>query len=636
MPKINKRQPPKNLQRQAATIDSSAINEEQRSVTMSFASEQPVSRWFGAEVLQVDAAAVNMSRFDNGLGVLLFNHGRDKVLGKVLRAWVDEATQKAHAEVQFDDDEDSERIWQKVRSGTLRGVSVGYTVDSWEEVAAGKTSTSGRVIGPAYVGLRWTPLEISIVSVPADDSVGVGREMEGYENNEEENTMPIENQALDQQTDVRTAPPAAVPPVTTENSDAARAAAQQAERQRCSDVTVLCRDFGVDPAEHIAQGRSVAEVQKAILDGLRQSNQPHDTARASVGEEDRAKFSRAAADAILMRGGVSIEKPAEGAPELRSMRLRDLMVDCVERQGNSKARYMSDEDLIREALTGAGAFAGILSNAANKSMSQGYAAAETTFDQWVGIGSNPDFKEAVQYRISEADELLQMTATGEFKHDEVKEDGAKKSILTFGRSFSLTRQAIINDDLSALTRIPSRYAAAAHRGINKLVYKKLATAGDVFKTGNGNLASAAGVPSVVSLGAGRTAMRTQKNVRGKETLNIAPKFILVPAALETLTEQLLVSVTDPASSNSGVRNPFTGRLQMICDGELDQYSVDAWYLAAQAGLVDTIEVTYLNGVQTPTLESQISFDVLGMKWRIYIDYGVTLLDYRGLYKNAGK
>lgn len=604
---------------------------------MSFASEQPVSRWFGAEVLQVDAAAVNMSRFENGLGVLLFNHGRDKVLGKILRAWVDESAQKASAEVQFDDDEESERIWQKVRSGTLRGVSVGYSVDSWEEVAAGKTSTSGRVVGPAYVGLRWTPLEISIVSVPADDSVGVGREMEGYVQNEREAQTAMsenENQVPNQQTpEVRNAP-LAVPPVIV-NADAERAAAQATERQRCTEVTALCRDFNVDPAEYIEQGRSVADVQKAILDGMRQNNKPLDTARVAVGDEERAKFSRAAADAILMRGGVSLEKPAEGAPELRSMRLRDLMVDCVERQGNSKARYMADEDLIREALTGAGAFAGILSNAANKSMSQGYAAAETTFSQWVGIGSNSDFKEATHYRISEADELLQMTATGEFKHDEVKEGSSKKSVLTFGRSFSLTRQAIINDDLSALTRIPSRYSASAHRGINKLVYKILANA-DVFKSNNGNLAGTAGVPSVASIGAGRTAMRTQKNLRGKETLNIAPKFIIIPAALETLTEQLLVSVTDPASSNSGVRNPFTGRLQPICDAELDQYSVDAWYLAAQAGLVDTIEVTYLNGVQTPTLESQVSFDVLGMKWRIYIDYGVTLLDHRGLYKNAGK
>lgn len=436
---------------------------------------------------------------------------------------------------------------------------------------------------------------------------------------------------------IRTTPPAAPPAAPAPvNTDAERQAAQQAERQRCTEITSLCRDFSVDPAEHIEKGRSVAEVQAAILEQVRKNNQSTSTARAEVGEEESVKFSRAASDAILLRGGIRLEKPEAGATELRSMRLRDLMIDCVERQGNSKARHMSDEDLMREALTGAGQFPGILSNAANKSMSEGYAAAGTTFDRWVGIGSNPDFKEATHYRLSEADELVQMTANGEFKHDAVSEESAKKSVLTFGRSFSLTRQAIINDDLSALTRIPSRYAASAHRGINKLVYKTLATASGIFTSNHGNLAATGAVPSVATIGAGRTAMRTQKNLRGKETLNIAPQYILIPAALETLTEQLLVSVTDPASSNSGVRNPFTGRLEPICDAELDGYSVDAWYLAAAAGLVDTIEVTYLNGVQTPTLESQISFDVLGMKWRIYIDYGVNNLDYRGLYKNPGK
>ena len=606
---------------------------------LSFASEQPVSRWFGAEVLQIDATAVNLSRFENGLGVLLFNHNRDQVLGKILRAWVDEAEQKAYAEVQFDEDEESERIWQKVLSKTLRGTSVGYSVDSWEEVAAGKTSTSGRVVGPAYVALRWAPLEISVVSVPADDNVGIGRGMEDYglDKTGEEQTMANENntQTTD---DTRTAPPAVAPPAAPApvNADGERQAAQQAERQRCSEITALCRDFSVDPAEHIEQGRSVSEVQAAILAQMRANNQSTSTARAEVGEEESVKFSRAASDAILLRGGIRLEKPEAGATELRSMRLRDLMIDCVERQGNSKARHMPDEDLMREALTGAGQFPGILSNAANKSMSEGYAAAGTTFDRWVGIGSNPDFKEATHYRLSEADELVQMTANGEFKHDAVSEESAKKSVLTFGRSFSLTRQAIINDDLSALTRIPSRYAASAHRGINKLVYKTLATASGIFTSNHGNLAATGAVPSVATLGAGRTAMRTQKNLRGKETLNISPQYILIPAALETLTEQLLVSVTDPASSNSGVRNPFTGRLEPICDAELDGYSLDAWYLAAAAGLVDTIEVTYLNGVQTPTLESQVAFDVLGMKWRIYIDYGVNNLDYRGLYKNPGK
>ena len=634
--KQRRESPPKTLRRELAAIERAAVNAEKRTVTLSFASEQPVTRWFGAEVLQVDSASVNMTRFENGLGCLLFNHDRNKVLGKVLRAWVDETDHRAHAEVEFDSDEEAQRIWEKVQSGTLRGISVGYGVDNWEEVAAGKQSVTGRVAGPAYVAMRWTPYELSVVSVPADDKVGIGREMEN-ENESEERNMDVNTNpnVPGQQTpgQVRTVQPPVAPAPAVVDADAIRAA----ENQRCADILSLCRDFNVDAEPFVRDAKkTVADVQSAILRQLKEKNAPMGTARAEVGEEDAAKFGRAAVDALLLRDGtIKLDKPADGALDLRSMRLRDLMIECLERSGNTKARHLSDQDMIREALSGTSAFAGILSNAANKSMSAGYAAAETTFQQWVGKGSNPDFKSATHYRLSEAGELKEIKQGGEFEFDEATEDNVSKSVLTFGRSWGLTRQAIINDDFSALTRLPARYAAAAQRGINKLVYKVLATAGN-YTSDRGNLAGTAAAVSVASIGAGRAAMRKQKNLRAKETLNISPKFLIVPASIETAAEQLLVSIADPASANANVRNVFANKLQLVCDAELDVYSLTAWYLAAQAGLLDTVEVTYLNGQESPFIESQVSFDVLGMKWRIYHDSGVTLLDYRGLYKNAGQ
>ncbi len=138
------------------------------------------------------------------------------------------------------------------------------------------------------------------------------------------------------------------------------------------------------------------------------------------------------------------------------------------------------------------------------------------------------------------------------------------------------------------------------------------------------------------MGEARRAMRSQKNLRGLETLNISPQYLIVPAALETQAEQFLNSISDPAFNNANIVNPFRNKLKLVVDPELDVYSEDAWYLAASPFDCDTIEVTYLNGSDMPTLESAISFDNLGMKWRIFIDYGVTAIDYKGLYKNAGK
>ena len=146
----------------------------ERQFILSFSSEEPYQRYWGAEVLDHSEGAVDLTRI-NEIGCLLFNHNRDAVIGKIAKAWIEGG--RGMAEVEFDSDEESERIFQKVANGTLKGVSVGYQIESWEEVAQGKQSADGKAIGPAAIARKWTPYEISIVSVPADPTVGVGREL---------------------------------------------------------------------------------------------------------------------------------------------------------------------------------------------------------------------------------------------------------------------------------------------------------------------------------------------------------------------------------------------------------------------------------------------------------------------------
>ena len=150
-------------------------NEDNRVFELSFSSEEPYMRWFGPEILDHSGAACDLSRLQE-IGVVLFNHDRNAVLGKITRAWIED--DRGKAEIEFDDDELAETIRKKVAGGTLRGVSVGYQVDSWEEVKAGGTSADGRFTGPCSIARHWLPYEVSIVSVPADATVGVGRELE--------------------------------------------------------------------------------------------------------------------------------------------------------------------------------------------------------------------------------------------------------------------------------------------------------------------------------------------------------------------------------------------------------------------------------------------------------------------------
>ena len=149
-----------------------SVEGQERVVELSFSSEEPYSRWWGVEILDHTEGCMDLTRL-NEIGCVLFNHKRDQVIGQVLKAWNENG--RGMAQIRFDEDEASDVIYKKVQSGTLKGVSVGYNVDSWEEIMPGKKSADGRFIGPCEGAKKWTPFEISIVSVPADPTVGVGR-----------------------------------------------------------------------------------------------------------------------------------------------------------------------------------------------------------------------------------------------------------------------------------------------------------------------------------------------------------------------------------------------------------------------------------------------------------------------------
>ena len=176
MEKSSQKKDKKELSRDLNDISIRAVEGKERTFRLSFSSEEPYDRWFGPEILDHSEGAVDLSRL-NSIGVLLYNHDRDEVIGRIDRAWVESG--RGEAEVTFDDDDESEKVFRKVQSGTLKGVSVGYTIDTWEEVMPNKQSADGKYTGPCSIARKWAPYEISIVSVPADPTVGVGRSAEG-------------------------------------------------------------------------------------------------------------------------------------------------------------------------------------------------------------------------------------------------------------------------------------------------------------------------------------------------------------------------------------------------------------------------------------------------------------------------
>jgi len=153
-------------------LDRAALNEEKRSVAVSFSSETPVMRWFGNEYLWHDKEAVDLKRLSS-MGSALLNHNPDFIVGPLSDVRLER--KKTYATINFDDDEDGNKAMSKVKSGSLRGVSVGYSVQTFKELQEGESWRGFQ--GPAHIATRWTPHEISLTPIPADPNVGVGREL---------------------------------------------------------------------------------------------------------------------------------------------------------------------------------------------------------------------------------------------------------------------------------------------------------------------------------------------------------------------------------------------------------------------------------------------------------------------------
>ena len=613
------------------TIDH--VDTDSRTVELSFSSETPYGRWFGDEILCHDEECINLERFNNGLGTVLFNHDRDAVVGHVEKVWLEDNRGKALA--RFDTDEQSETIFQKVQSGTLQGVSVGYAIYRYEVLEDEDTkSTNGRFNGPAYVVTDWEPLEISIVSVPADPTVGVGRSAEEIHTSidtQEDNTRMDQEKTLEVQ-EVKS-----TEPVETGLTQADLQKAMEQERKRTSEITALFRDFDVEGAdEAIVMGVSVDEARAMVMDQLRARNKG---VTVTMGEAESDKFRAAAQDAVLMAAGIPVADAAPGANELRGYSMIELARESLQRE-NVKANFGDNMELARQAINSTSTFPAIMSNLANKSVMTGFNEAETTFQIWAGKGSNRDFKEAARVALSEAGNLELVPEGGQFQQDFLGEASARTKVATYGKLFSLTRQAIINDDLGLFSKIATKYGSAAKRLVNKMVYAQLT--GNVkmqdnvalFDAKHGNVATTGEALSVKAIAKAITAMRRQKGITGEATLNITPKYLVVPPELEMVAYQIVNSTAAVDGVNSGVVNPYKGRFVVVADAELTD--PDAWYLVADATQHDTIEVTYLNGVETPRLETRQGFDVDGIEYKVAFDCGVSALDFRGVYKNAGK
>ncbi|EPN1938061.1 ClpP-like prohead protease/major capsid protein fusion protein [Escherichia coli] len=343
-----------------------------------------------------------------------------------------------------------------------------------------------------------------------------------------------------------------------------------------------------------------------------------------------------------MRQGLNARlghEQAERGNPYAMMSLFDMAQASLTHRGISTGSYSTRSQIVNAAFTHSSSdFTYILAGGAEKSVLAGWEHSGETFRQWTKKGSLSNFREARRVGLNGFSTLNKVPEGAEYKYITTSDRGEPIALATYGNIFTITRQAIINDDLDRLSTVPMAMGRAAARTVGNLV--------NLVLTGNGKLSDGVALfdkkhNNLIDLGmttpglsAARHAMRTQKDKNG-EVLNIAPKFLLVPAALEDRALQMINS-TAPfgADKNSGIFNPYHKLLDIIVDPRLDDVSVNQWYMLSAQG-TDTIEVAYLDGNDEPYLEQQEGFSADGVAWKVRIDAGVAALDYRGMLKSSG-
>lgn len=605
----------------SAVFSAENLNEENRTVTLSFASEEPVRNWWGDnEILRCNAECMETNRL--GVMPVLFNHERDEVIGQPLKIWFE--NNKAYAEIKFDDDEKSIRIMNKVKSGSLRGVSVGYRIKEYTVIKRGETNVDG-ITGPAVIATRWEVFEISIVSVPADPTVGVNRSL----------LSPDTNQIIEGREEPMGEDQQHVNLPDNENQRDAQEATRAAERERCSSILAICNQFGIEEQQRdawINNNTDINAVRSAVLDILAQRNQPQPTAHIEFGEAEEEKKRAARRDAYAMRCGIQINNPAPGAESLRHMSMRDMAREMLFDNGETGVLRMDDTELFHRAMT-TSTLPTLLNDVTQVSLASGYNEAETTFEQWTRKGSLPDFRVMHRATMGTGDLPILIPQNGEFTDVKLSESKVGVKLDTYGRQFTYSRQSFVNDDHQIIIEVPRQMGRGYKTLINQMVYKELSTQ---TYTAGVNKTTSGSKPSSESMSEMTTLLRKTKGVHTKRVLNITPKFMVVPAGLEFVASQLLASTADPAATHSGVANVYRNAAKLIVDATLDEYSPDAWYLLGAPVYGEGIEVNYLNGIETPNVRSFVAVDTLGWIYQTYFDFNVKALSTVGYVQNVGK
>jgi len=411
------------------------------------------------------------------------------------------------------------------------------------------------------------------------------------------------------------------------------------------EIMTRCNQLGMpklaaDLASELKEGKKTEEqVRAAIFNAAVEKLETKEQASPNApvvqgGITDQNKRREAFTHALILRSGISMPENtvAPGARELMRLSFENIARECLRHAGIDTS-MMGKEAVLKRAMQTRAPFPGmdsgdfpyIMSASANLAMLMGFGQQPTTYQNWTKIVNISDFKVQERVRLSDMGLLEQITKQGELKR---------------GKILGFTRETFINDSANALGDLFQAFGLTTARTINAFPYALLkanAVMGDgvrLFHADHGNIAAAGAAPGNDSFSAMTKAMRKQTGPKGMK-LNIQPRYALVGP---NNSDNLLVVLNSESmwkdNLSSGIVNVQRNLAEPIIDAEIDG---NEWYGVADPNIEPTVEMGFLDGNQSPTIEERaVSGDILGMDFWCYIDFGGKAVGWRGMYKNPGQ
>ncbi|MCY1664587.1 prohead protease/major capsid protein fusion protein [Rhizobium sp. SL86] len=619
------------------------LDEEQRTVWAVAATETPVRTWYGSELLRCQRTAIDAGRMK--LLPVIDTHDRSSILntlGQVVEHQIE--GRSLLVKIAFADSERGRHAFDLVRSGIVNKVSVGYRIHDYEEQRASDGST-------LLTATRWEPIEVSLVSVPADPNATIrGVTMAGRTGGSRR--AAARDQIHDQQGNELENERGALNDDDDDDGTRTVVPRTRAFQRQLDDLQALAIRNGLRSAEiedEFDGVRSIDEARNIVFRMLDERTNRTRTSPIHGGGDrpsDADQLRGHVVDVLAARlsGGVT----PEGNP-FRSASLIEVGRSYLEAQGVS-VRGWNDADVAGYLVEGRGPnmefgvrshttsdFPLLLQAAGNRALLDRYTPMASPIKRLSHQRDVKDFRRMTFIRPGEAPRLEKVPEGGEVKYGTLKESGQGLKIDTYAKMFALTRQAIINDDLGAFTDFLSAFAQSAAETEGDLLFGVLsansyggATMDDtlpLFHADHGNLAASGSTIDEASVTAARTAMRLQKNINGTGTAGVTPAVILVGPKMETVAEKFVASISATSTSNV---NPFAGKLRVEVENRYDGFG---WWLFAEPQQRPALVHGYLSGQNGPQVESQNGWNVLGTEMRCVLDFGCAPFDFRAAYFN---